>query len=105
MADPIPIIESHVRVLLLNEPRYNNDIRNVMAEVLPTEQASELGDMIHDMLLSDLRSYMNFDSDDEQIVDVRVTKAFDLFIEVEELNILRLQSNILQDTSIEFNLK
>lgn len=71
VTEAAPMIDAHLRLLLLNENWPTNDIRKVLLEHLPSEIADPIAETVHDMLLMEVRPYLTLD-DDQEVIEVRV---------------------------------
>jgi hypothetical protein len=78
-------LESYVRFLLMNDYHQASQLKATLTRLLPPECVEPLADTIHDLLLSQLRPFLNLD-EGESVVSVRVQRNYDIEVIVEELD-------------------
>lgn len=84
------IVERHVRLLLMGERFVDTHIRTVLSKYLSPSDLGLVEDTIHDRLLFDVRRFMTLIMDeDTAIVDVTCKWNGDLYVVVEEREVIR----------------
>lgn len=84
------LVERHIRLLLMGENFADTHIRTVLSQYLSQDIVDLIEDTIHDRLLFDVRRFMTLIMDeDTAIVDVACKWNGDLYVVVEEREVIR----------------
>jgi len=79
------LIESHLKYLYSNDGDSRLKLQTRLSNYIPTDQASDIDDLIHDELLMLTRSVSNLD-EDEEIVSVYVSEAGDAIFYIRQVD-------------------
>lgn len=79
------LLESHLKFLLGTDASCGRILQRKLYEYLPVDKAEFIIDFVHDMLISEVRAFINLD-ENEIVMEVNVKPNYDAEIVVHELD-------------------